>query len=496
MNATDLIAVSPLIVAALGGVAVLLAGAFGARHNALHRLTIVSIGLALASMVAVRPHVPREVTTLLRVDGYAMLFLTLLFSATGIVAIVSRDYLDTRRRGGEAYYALLLFATVGMGVLACSTHFASFFLGLETLTISLYVLLGYLRSERSSLEAAAKYIILAAMASAFLLFGMALLYAATGTLVLSSVAAGAAELLRTPGTAEAIWVVAGSLMLLAGFAFKLALVPFHMWSPDVYQGAPAPVTALLATGAKAAVIAGLLRLLAAVPGGEVPFSALLGAMAVATMLGGNLLALLQTDIKRLLAYSSVAHIGYVFVALTAGGQAGGEAVIFYTVTYVVTTLGAFGVVSVLSANSTRDADDLATYRGLGRRRPLLAAVFAVMLLSLAGVPPTGGFLAKFAVLSAAIGAGRTGLALAMVAASGIAIYYYLRVLVVMYMEPVEEPSGETTIEQLVAPEAADGTSLGSAAALIALVAVVLSIGIYPEPWLRAAGTALASLIGN
>jgi NADH-quinone oxidoreductase subunit N len=488
VSTADLLALAPLLIVTLAGTTVLLAGALGARQESLHGLTVGGIGVALASLPIARQQAPRDVTALLRIDGYALLFLTLLLAVAGLLAIISRAYLVGRRGGGEAFPALLLFATVGMGVLACSNHFASFFLGLETLTVSLYVLLGYLRDERPALEAAAKYLVLAAMASAFLLFGMALLYAATGSLAFGEVAQRAAAVLAGDPSPEGSWVLAGSLLLLAGFAFKLALVPFHMWSPDVYQGAPAPVTALIATGSKGAVIAVLLRMMAAVPAAEAPFAGLLGSLAIVTMLGGNLLALLQTDMKRLLAYSSVAHIGYVFVALATGAAAGGEAVVFYTVTYVATTLGAFGVVAVLSTGRHVDADDLDAYRGLGRSRPGLAAVLAVMLLSLAGVPPTGGFLAKFAVLGAAVEAGRTGLALAMVAASGIAIYYYLRVLVVMYMEsPAEAPAG--TIIATPAPRA----PLGSTLALSALAVMVLAIGVYPEPWLRAVSTALASL---
>jgi len=296
-------------------------------------------------------------------------------------------------------------------------------------------------------------------------------------------------LLAAGSRPEATWAASGMLFLIAGFAFKLALVPFHMWSPDVYQGAPAPVTALIATGSKGAVVAVLLRLLA--PGADNgTFAAVLAGFAIASMFGGNLLALLQDDIKRLLAYSSVAHLGYVFVALAVGGAAGSEAVIFYMLTYVATTLGAFGVVSVLSGDADVDAGNLQNYRGLGRRRPLWSLWLAVMFLSLAGVPPTGGFLAKFMVLGAAVQAGRIGLAIAMVVASGIALYYYLRVLVVMYMAPDDE-SPDT--HGAVAPLAGVTTPLASSAALAALAIFVLAVGVFPEPWLRAVSRAVAAI---
>ena len=486
MSPSDLVALTPLIVPALTGTIVMLVAAFGGRSSTIYWTSLVGIGLSVASIGLARGAAPQDVTSLLRVDMYALLFLTVLYSATGILAVLSRPYLQARGGECDAFYALLLFAATGMGVLACSNHFAALFLGLEILTVALYTLIGYLRGQRTSLEAAAKYLVLAALASGFLLFGIALVYAATGSLELRGAAEGIAALSASGRQPEAVWALAGGLLLIVGFGFKLALVPFHMWSPDVYQGAPAPVTALIATGSKGAVIAVVLRLLRPdVPADSLTVS-ILGTLAVLTMFGGNLLALLQDDIKRLLAYSSVAHLGYVLVALAAGGPAGGEAVTFYVLAYVPTTLGAFGVVSILSSEFDTDVDSLTDYRGLGRRRPALASVLTLMLLSLAGIPPTGGFLAKFVVLGAAINAGRSGLAIAMVVASGIAIFYYLRVLVVIYMEAPADDAVET------AP-GAGRIPLGSSLALAGLVVVILAIGLYPSPWLSAVADAIASV---
>ncbi len=329
-----------------------------------------------------------------------------------------------------------------------------------------------------------------------MLFGIAFLSAATGSLELADVAALSADAFTTAGSPEAIWAAVGVLMLIAGFAFKLALVPFHMWSPDVYQGAPAPVTALIATGSKGAVVAALLRLLSGVPADDALLPSVLGVLAVMTMFGGNLLALLQTDMKRMLAYSSIAHIGYLFVAMAAGGVVGTEAVVFYLIIYVAMTLGTFGVVAVFSANANSDIDDINAYRGLGRRHPGLAMVLSVMMLSLAGIPPTGGFLAKFAVLSAAIAAGRTDLAIAMVLASAIAIFYYLRVLVVIYMDPKVTSDASRRKTNLVSETSPIHTRLGSSVALTALMLMILAIGIFPEPWLEAVGAAVSSMIGS
>ena len=485
MSGADLWTLAPLIIPALAGTLVMLLGGFNVDRRLHPGLAVGALAAALLCVGMAHGTAPRTVTPLLIIDSYALFFLAVIYVATGLLAMFARPYLAVRKQDTDAFYALLLFAATGMGVLACSNHFAALFLGLEILTVSLYTLIGYLREDSRSLEAAAKYLVLAALSSSFLLFGIALVYAATGTLLLNPAFRAIADLAPQFGQqAEAAWALAGGIFLFVGFAFKLALVPFHMWSPDVYQGAPAPVTALIATGSKGAVLAVLLRAVGPVGLGEMSGAAGITVLAVLTMFGGNLLALLQDDLKRLLAYSSVAHLGYVMVALLAGGVAGAEAMTFYVLAYVMTTLGAFGVVMILSSESPHEADSLAAYRGIGRRRPWLAATLAVMILSLAGIPPTAGFLAKVLVLGAAIEAGRLGLAIAMALASGVAIYFYLRVIVVMYMQ--EE---ESTLEASSRP-----ASLANAVALVALVALVIAVGLHPTPWFEAVRVAVAAIL--
>ena len=485
MSGADLWALAPLIVPALAGTLVMLLGGFNVDRRLYHGLAVGALAVALLSIGMAQEAVPRTVTALLVVDSYALFFLTIIYSATGLLAIFAGPYLAVRSKDTDAFYTLLLFAVTGMGVLACSNHFAALFLGLEILTVSLYALIGYLREDPRSLEAAAKYFVLAALSSSFLLFGIALVYAATGTLLLNPAFRAIADLAPQIGQqAEAAWALAGGIFLFVGFAFKLALVPFHMWSPDVYQGAPAPVTALIATGSKGAVLAVLLRAVGPVGLGNLDVASGIATLAVLTMFGGNLLALLQDDLKRLLAYSSVAHLGYVMVALLAGGTAGAEAVAFYVLAYVLTTLGAFGIVTILSSESPHEADNLAAYRGLGRRRPWLAATLTVMILSLAGIPPTAGFLAKVAVLGSAIEAGRSGLAIAMVLASGVAIYFYLRVIVEMYMREDEDTREGSSLP----------ASFASAVALLALVVLVIAVGLYPTPWFEAVRVAVAAVV--
>lgn len=432
--APDLVALSPLIALSAAIVVVMLAVSFVRHHGLTLVLTLLGLGAAAATIKTSAGAVNPQVTPLLKMDGFALFFLGTIIASSFVVAILAHSYFEKRRENPEEFYILLLLATLGAAVLAGATHFASFFLGLETLSVALYAMIAYSRSGPLGVEAGVKYLVLAGASSAFLLFGMALLYAELGTMQFHDLAA----LMLSAPSGSAL-LAAGLGLMTVGVGFKLAVVPFHFWTPDVYEGAPAPVTAFVATVSKGGMVAVLLRFFLEA-GIERP-SALfyvLSAVAAASMLGGNLLALFQTNVKRILAYSSIAHLGYLLVAFLAGCAAGGEmateATVFYIVAYVMTSLASFGVVSVMS-DGERDADSLEDFRGLFWRKPWLAAVMTVSLLSLAGIPLTAGFVAKFSVLAAGMEAGIYPLLFLLVAGSAIGIYYYLRIVLAMMWQP-------------------------------------------------------------
>ena len=337
---------------------------------------------------------PRQVTPLFVIDGYALFYMGLIFAASIAVLLLSYGYLAARSEPPEEFYLLVLLATLGAIALVASDHFASFFLGLEMLSISLLGLIAYPRNHERPIEAGIKYLILAGVSSALLLFGMALVYARLGTLEFARIAA---LLSTTGGTSPDLYWLTGLALIFTGIGFKLSVVPFHMWAPDVYKGAPAPVAAFVAVVSKGAMFALLLRYFTTAHAyGFGPVPMMIQIVAIASILVGNLLALLQNNVKRILAYSSIAHLGYLLVALLAGGALQVEAVTYYLVAYVVMTLGAFGIITVLSASSAAaEVEELDDYRGLIWLRPWLGGIFAVMLLSLAGIPLTMGFIGKF-----------------------------------------------------------------------------------------------------
>lgn len=491
MTAADLVVLAPWWITAAAALTAVLVAAFTSRRGVALGTTLGGLLAAGASIAWAARVAPREVPPLLVVDRFALLWTGLLLAAALAVALLAHGYLQRRRSTGRGerpgeLYALLLLATLGALVLPASDHFASLFLGLETLSVALYALIGYFRDEPRGVEAALKYLILAAASSAFLLFGMALVYAETGSLELAGIAAA------SPGPL----VLGGAALILVAVGFKLALVPFHLWTPDVYQGAPAPVTAFVATVSKGAVFALLLRWTMTLEGAFEDGAAsgtllvLLGTVAVASMLAGNLLALLQDDVKRLLAYSSIAHLGYALVPLLAGlaGRSRGastlavEGATFYLAAYGVTILGAFGVVAVLSAE--REIGSLDDLRGLFWRRPALAALFTALLLSLAGIPLTAGFLAKLYALAAGVESALWLPVLVLVGTSAVGLFYYLRVVVALFSTPEGAPGQERA-------QPAAGTAAG--ATLTAVAVLLLWLGTWPEPVIRLIRAAVAGL---
>jgi len=479
----DLVALSPLAALTAAAVTVMLVAAFRRSHLLALTLTLLGLATTFACLFLAATASPSQVTPLIAMDSYAQFITGLLVVATAAVALLSWSYLQRRRVPPEEYYVLLLTATLGGATLAASTHFASLFLGLEILSVSLYALIAYPIYRRESVEAAVKYLVLAGATSAFLLFGMALVYAETG--VMSS--AGLAPILENAFAGSGLVVAVGVVLILVGVGFKLAVVPFHMWTPDVYQGAPAPVTAYVATVSKGAMVALLLRFFG--PLSLAPEAALfvaLAVIAIASMVVGNLLALRQDNVKRILAYSSIAHLGYVLVAFLAAGERAAMAVTFYLVAYFAATLVAFGVVAVLSSPG-RDADRIEDYRGLAARRPALAAAFAVALFSLAGMPLTAGFIGKFYLVTAGTDAALWALVVVLVLTSTVGLYYYTRLVVAMYVERAAERAAEGQTATRAATVRASG------AALVALVALVLAVGVYPAPLIDLIERAVAAL---
>lgn len=453
------------------------------RHRLAAVCTAAGLLVALAAVAGAAAVAPRQVTPLLTVDGYALYLSALFVAAALVVTVMSPRYLDRHHRDQpEEYYLLLLAATLGAVTLAGASHFATLLLGLEILSISLYVLVAYPRQGHPPLEAALKYLVLSGAASATLLFGMALMYAATGTLVFADLAGAAGR--------DSDLFTAGVVMLLAGAAFKLSLVPFHMWTPDVYQGAPAPVAGYLATVSKGAMLAVLTRLLLESQALEAPVLLdVLLILALLSMLIGNLLALRQQSIKRILAYSAIAHLGYLLVPLVALGPSAPvlarEAVLVYLAAYFVMALGAFGVVTALTGDAQAEADDLTDYRGLFWRRPVLASVLTVVLLSLAGIPLTAGFIAKFYLFAAGVSASAWLLLGGLVVGSGIGLYYYLRIVFAMTRDAAPDRSAS-------GGAAPAGVSWFHHLTLCVLGIVLVVFGVYPAPLIDAVQRALVN----
>ncbi len=398
-------------------------------------------------------------------DNFATFFkMTFLFAA-GLAVLISDSYMEREGCNHGELYPLILFTVVGMMLMASGTDLMTIFLGLEVMSVSLYVLAGFNRANKKSNEAGLKYFMLGAFSTGFMLYGMALIYGATGTTRLYKIATVVGQMTLPSAN---ILLVAGMLLMLTGFAFKIAAAPFHMWTPDVYEGAPTPMTAFMSAGPKAAGFAALLRIfLVALPTLQVEWSQVLWVLAALTMTVGNITALRQDNIKRVLAYSSIAHAGYALVGFTAGNGTGAAGILFYMLSYAFMNIGAFAIVILVSKKGDTNSN-VSDFAGLGFKRPLLALAMTLFLFSLAGVPPAAGFIGKFYLFSGAIQQGYIWLAVIGVLNSAASVYYYLRIMVFMYFK---ESTEDFAWVQVTAPVAI---------ALIIAAAGTLIPGIVPS----------------
>lgn len=426
MSNNDFSALMPLMVLAGASILVMLLIVARLSHRIIQIVSLLLFVAAFVSLLSIGEMLPYQVGSLFRIDSFGVFMIGLIIFSGWVVNVFSYIYFQEKEEGPKEYYVLLFLCTLGACVLAISAHFVSVFLGLEILTIGLYALIAYLRTRNRSIEAGIKYLVLAAFSSAFLLFGMALVYLQTGTMAFSAMADVVASDSVPP------LLLTGLGLMLIGLGFKLAVVPFHMWTADVYQGAPVPVTTFIATASKGGVVAALLRFFVAIDGfHSEQLQAVMSIIAIASMITGNLLALKQKNIKRLLAYSSIAHLGYLLVAFIPGGNVVPQAVSFYLLTYFTASFAAFGVITILSGAES-DAEDLGHYRALFWKHPVLATILAIAMFSLAGIPLTAGFTGKFYVLTTGIGQGFWLLAVVLVLSSVVGLYYYLRVITTMF----------------------------------------------------------------
>jgi NADH-quinone oxidoreductase subunit N len=479
----DLLALLPELLLAALAMLVLLAGLGKSRprHGTLGAAAVFSLaatGAALwYSASSVDPSA-RFFAGMFALDHFAVFFKALFLLSSALTILLSLDYLERNDYRPGEFHALILLATVGMMTMASGTSLATIYVGLELMALSTYVLAGYFRREVKSHEAAAKYFVLGAMSSGILLYGLSLIYGTTGTLDLAALARILAS--GRAGTPTMI----GVALLACGFLFKVAAVPFHVWTPDVYEGAPTPITAFMSVGPKAAAFAIFLRVFV---GGLGPLDAqwrwLVGGAAALTMVWGNIAALTQDNVKRLLAYSSIAHAGYALVGLVAGGAAGTQSVLFYMLVYTVTNIGAFGFVVLLESRGFA-GETVSDYAGLARRHPLAAFGMLLFMLSLGGIPPTAGFMGKLYLFAAAVNAGYVWLVVVAVLMSAVSLYYYFRIVLQMYLRDGEEAEPAPLVSAPWTERVVWACGLA-----------VLVIGVLPAPFLTAARATVGVLGG-
>ncbi len=460
MTQSDFLSLLPVLIIAAAPIILMIIISVVRNYEFVYSFSLFTLLSSFASIFYVYPLTPHAIPPLFIIDVYSLIFLGIIILSALFVTLLSHDYIRQMDVAREEYYIILFTSTLGASLLAMANHFILFFLGIELLSVSLYVLVAFQKSSGRSVEAAVKYLILASVSSAFLLFGMALMYFSYGTMEFNSLASHISKSSTSPAL-----LYTGFGMMLTGIGFKLALVPFHMWTPDVYQGAPAPVTSYIATVSKGSVMAVLIRFFFNISGfGNDYFFYVISAIAILSMFTGNLLALRQGNIKRLLAYSSIANMGYLIIILLIGNKSGVQAAVFYLVSYFITTISAFGIISLLSTSKT-EMEMISEYRGLFWKRPGLAIVFTLSLLSLAGIPLTAGFVAKFYLIFEGMKAGLMVLVISMIINSVIGLYYYLRVITSLFSDPADVKL--------------PALSLTGNITLASLAAGILLLGVYP-----------------
>lgn len=464
----NILSILPILILAGFGMIVLVTDLVSSRKlgdkNYLAYISLLGIVVAAISS---RSHVATTLFSFnetFTIDNYALFFNFIFLLSTGLTILISHSYIKREEINHGEYYALLLFSTIGMMLMASGADLLNIYIGLEVMSISIYILTGFKRSKLISNEASLKYFLLGAFATGFLLYGISIIYGTTGTINLKQIAC----FLEGKGGALDPLLLMGMGLIIIGLGFKVASVPFHAWVPDVYEGAPTSITAFMSVGPKAAAFAAFLRIFMTAFGStHYEWQKIIYILAVLTMTVGNVVAIAQTNIKRMLAYSSIAHAGYLLIALVAANNMGVSGTLFYILAYIFMNIGAFAIVIVLSQKGD-EFIQINDYAGLGYKRPLLAIAMTLFMFSMAGIPPMAGFVGKFYIFSAAMKSGYVGLAVIGVINSVISVYYYLRITVIMYMKEPTRDFSPLTISPLIV------------AAIVISVVGTLQLGIFPS----------------
>jgi NADH-quinone oxidoreductase subunit N len=465
-NPTDILHILPIIIVTVTALAILLLEISIKRAEPfVFVFSLIGLIAAGVSAVYLYPQSGTAFNSMVNIGGFASFFHVVFIILTILTFLISRQYIKRMGIYHSEYYAIILFSLVGMMLIASSLDLLILFIGIELMSIGFYILAGFMRTRLTSNEAALKYFLLGAFATGFLVYGIALVYGASGTTNLTSIAGQIDELFNS----KLFWI--GVAMLTMGFSFKIASVPFHMWAPDVYEGAPTTITAFMSTAGKAAAFAGfLIVVMFSFAGGTEKLQDLFAVLAVASMVIGNVIAISQHNLKRMLAYSSIAHSGYMLIGFAAASELGMSGVMFYVVAYGFMNIGAFGVLSMTEYGENKNLT-FDEYKGLATRKPVVAALMAIFMFALSGIPPFAGFFGKYYIFLAAIQEGYTWLAIVGVLASVIGVYYYIRVIIYMYFY-----DGDVTLE-------AEPSYIGMTALVLAAIAV-LQMGILPSTVLR------------